>query len=205
MAVVDCSLSVRSDWSSRLEDSVLEVSGTAGSGDGVVVWELSTSYPRVFAAAYRFEIDAAAVNRGLEEGRGRTLVAREVGEEGDQMPLALLNWRLSPEPHEPLRVMAASPRLESQVSAHRQIVIDTGFQLLVDVLLHVADEHRRVALERLGPAAPERARAEERLGAILFDVERDPALLAYLGGLYGERLSVYEATGGAPTLLRLAP
>jgi hypothetical protein len=54
------------------------------------VWELSSAYPRVFGAAYRFPLDTVAVNRGLKDGRGRTLVARALEEPSQQMPVAVI-------------------------------------------------------------------------------------------------------------------
>jgi hypothetical protein len=51
------------------------------------VWEISSTYPRVFGAAYRFPLDTVAVNRGLKDGRGRTLVVRAVDEPSGQMPV----------------------------------------------------------------------------------------------------------------------
>ena len=52
---------------------------------------------------------------------------------------------------------------------------------------------------------PGRERAEAELGSLLFDVEGQDALSAYLHELYGARLSVGALKGGAPTLLRLVP
>jgi len=37
------------------------------------VWEVSSVYPRVFGAAYRFPLDTLAVNRGLKDGAPRLL------------------------------------------------------------------------------------------------------------------------------------
>lgn len=51
----------------------------------------------------------------------------------------------------------------------------------------------------------ERKRAEAQLGGLLFDVEGQGALAAYLRERYGERLGVSARKGGAPRLLRLAP
>jgi len=167
------------------------------------VWELSSVYPRVFGAAYRFPLDTVAVNRGLKDGRGRTLVARAVGEPSGQMPVAVLGWHLSQRLGDPLLVIAASPRLSSSVSPAQEIVIETGFRLLVEVLLYVAGDHRTWALTRLPVGSRERKRAEVQLGGLVFDVEGQGALAAYLHELYGARVSVSARKGGAPRLLRL--
>lgn len=66
--------------------------------------------PRIFGAAYRFDLDTVAVNRGLKEQRGRTLVARHLEEPGSQMPLAVIGWHLPQRIADPLLVIAASPR-----------------------------------------------------------------------------------------------
>jgi hypothetical protein len=124
------------------------------------LWELSSSYPRVFGAAYRFPLDTVAVNRGLKEGRGRTLVASHAEEPSGQMPLAVIGWHLSRRLEDPLLVIAASPRLGSGVSPTLEIIIETGFQLLVDVLLYVARDHRAWVLERLPAGARLRKGAE---------------------------------------------
>jgi hypothetical protein len=79
----------------------------------------------------------------------RTLVARDVEESSGQMPLAVIGWHLSRRLADPLLVIAASPRLRSDVSPTGEIIIETGFQLLVEVLLYVASDHRAWVLERL--------------------------------------------------------
>jgi hypothetical protein len=112
-------------------------------------WEISSVYPRVFGAAYRFPLDTVAVNRGLKDGRGRTLIARALEEPSAQMPVAVLSWHLSQRLDDPLLVIAASPRLAFDVSLAQEIVIETGLRLLVDVLLYVASDHRAWALTRL--------------------------------------------------------
>jgi len=104
---------------------------------------------------------------------------------------------------DPLLVIAASPRLSSGVSPAQDLVIETGFQLLIDALLYVASDHRAWALERLPAGSRERKRAEAQLGDLLFDVEGQGVLAAYLRELYGARLSVGARKGGAPRLLRL--
>jgi hypothetical protein len=53
------------------------------------------------------------------------------------------------------------------------------------------------------PPGGERKRAEAQLGSLLFDIEGQGALAAYLRERYGERLSVSARKGGAPKLLRL--
>jgi hypothetical protein len=58
---------------------------------------------------------------------------------------------------------------------------------------------------RLPAGARERKRAEAELGNLLFDVEGQDALAAYLREVYDSRLSVKARAGGAPKLLRLAP
>jgi hypothetical protein len=121
------------------------------------------------------------------------------------MPVAVLGWHLSQRVGDPLLVIAASPRLSSGVSHLQELVIETGFQLLVEVLLYVASDHRAWALKRLPAGTRERKRAEAQLGGLLFDVEGQGALTAYLRELYGERLSVSARKGGAPRLLWLAP
>jgi hypothetical protein len=169
------------------------------------VWELSSVYPRVFGAAYRFSLDTVAVNRGLKERRGRTLVVRHVEESSAQMPLAVIAWHLSQRLDEPLLVIAASPRLRSEVARTMELLIETGFRLLVDALLHIAGQHRAWALKRLPAGAPGRERAETQLGSLLFDVEGQDALRRYLETLYGPRLGVAATKGRAPSRLLLAP
>ena len=67
------------------------------------------------------------------------------------------------------------------------------------------NDHWIWALRRL-PAGGTRAQAgRSRLGSLLFDVEGQGALAAYLRELYGKRLSVSARKGGAPKLLALAP
>jgi hypothetical protein len=207
---VDWSKSVSIAWDEKLrESSVVAVPGTkVPAGPPAVrsrraVWELSSVYPRVFGAAYRFPLDTVAVNRGLKDGRGRTLVARALEEPSGQMPVAVIGWHLSQRLDDPLLVIAASPRLHSDVSPAQELVIETGFQLLVDALLYVASDHRAWALERLPAGARERKRAEAQLGGLVFDVEGNGALAAYLRERYGARLSVGARKGGAPRLLRL--
>jgi hypothetical protein len=207
---VDWSKSVSIAWDEKLrENSVVAVPGTkvpAGppaARSRRAVWELSSVYPRVFGAAYRFPLDTVAVNRGLKDGRGRTLVARALEEPSGQMPVAVIGWHLSRRLDDPLLVIAASPRLSSGVSRAQELVIETGFQLLVDALLYVASDHREWALERLPAGARERKRAEAQLGGLVFDVEGNGALAAYLRERYGARLSVSARKGGAPRLLRL--
>jgi hypothetical protein len=209
---VDWSKSISIAWDEkRREDSVVRMPGIKVPAGPPAVrsrrarWELSSSYPRVFGAAYRFPLDIVAVNRGLRDGRGRTLIARDLDEPSGQMPLAVIGWHLSQRLEDPLLVIAASLRLRSAVSPAQEIVIETGFQLLVNALLYVADDHRTWALERLPAGARERKRAETELGSLLFDVEGQGALAAYLRELYDARLSVKARTGGAPKLLRLAP
>jgi hypothetical protein len=209
---VDWSKSISIAWDEKQrESSVVAVPGTkVPAGPPAVrsrraVWEISSVYPRVFGAAYRFPLDTVAVNRGLKDGRGRTLVARAVEESSAQMPVAVLAWHLSQRLGDPLLVIAASPRLSSGDSPAQELVIETGFRLLVEVLLYVASDHRAWALARLRAGARERKRAEEQLGGLLFDVEGQGALAAYLRERYGERLSVGARKGGAPRLLRLAP
>jgi hypothetical protein len=212
MPCIDWSKSISLAWDEKLrENSVVRVPGIKVPADPPTVrsrralWELSSFYPRVFGAAYRFPLDTVAVNRGLKDGRGRTLVARHVEEPSGQMPLAVIGWHLSRRLEDPLLVIAASPRLRSDVSPTLEIIIETGFQLLVDALLYVARDHRVWVLERLPAGTRVRERAEAELGGLLFDVEGQDALAAYLRGLYGARLSVKARAGGAPKLLRLAP
>jgi hypothetical protein len=209
---VDWSKSISIAWDEKLrENSVVRVPGIKVPADPPTVrsrralWELSSFNPRVFGAAYRFPLDTVAVNRGLKDGRGRTLVARQVDESSGQMPLAVVGWHLSRRLDDPLLVIAASPRLRSGVSPTLEIIIETGFQLLVDALLYVARDNRAWVLERLPAGARVHERAEAELGGLLFDVEGQDALAAYLRGLYGARLSVKARAGGAPKLLRLAP
>jgi hypothetical protein len=212
MPRIDWSKSISITWDEKLrENSVVRVPGIKVPADPPTVrsrralWELSSFYPRVFGAAYRFPLDTVAVNRGLKDGRGRTLVARHVEEPSGQMPLAVIGWHLSRRLEDPLLVIAASPRLGSRVSPTLEIITETGFQLLVDALLYVARDHRAWVLERLPAGARARERTEAELGGLLFDVEGQDALAAYLRGLYGARLSVKARAGGAPKLLRLAP
>lgn len=212
MSRVDWSKSISIAWDEKQrESSVVRVPGTkVPAGPQAVrsrraVWEIASVYPRVFGAAYRFPLDTVAVNRGLKDERGRTLVARALEEPSRQMPVAVLGWHLSQRVEDPLLVIAASPRLPSGVSPAQEIVIETGFRLLVDALLYVASDHRAWALARLAGGARERERAEAALGGLLFDVEGQGALAAYLRELYGARLSVSARKGGAPRLLRLAP
>jgi hypothetical protein len=209
---VDWSKSISIVWDEkRREDSVVRVPGLKVPAGPPAVrsrrarWELSSSYPRVFGAAYRFPLDTVAVNRGLKDGRGRTLVARDLDEPSGQMPLAVISWHLSQCLEDPLLVIAASPRLRSAVSPTQEIIIEAAFQLLVSALLYVANDHRTWALKRLPASARERKRAEAELGGLLFDVEGQGALTAYLRELYDTRLSVKARAGGAPKLLRLAP
>ncbi len=212
MPRVDWAKSISIAWDEKQrENSVVRVPGMKVPADPPAVrsrralWELSSVYPRVFGAAYRFQLDTVAVNRGLKDGRGRTLVARHLDEPSGQMPLAVISWHLSRRLDDPLLVISASPRLRSGVSPAQEIVIETGFQLLVNALLYIANDHRSWVLSRLPAGARERERAEADLGSVLFDVEGQDALAAYLRELYGERLSVGALRGGAPTLLRLAP
>lgn len=207
---VDWSKSISIAWDERLrENSVVAARGTkVPAGPPAVrsrraVWEISSVYPRVFGAAYRFPLDTVAVNRGLKDGRGRTLVARSVEEPSGQMPVAVLGWHLSQRLDDPLLVIAASPRLSCGVSPVQELVIETGFRLLVDALLYVASDHRAWALARLPSRSRERKRAEVRLGGLLFDVEGQGALARYLRELYGARVSVSARKGGAPRLLCL--
>ncbi|HYM45562.1 MAG TPA: hypothetical protein VES65_05300 [Solirubrobacteraceae bacterium] len=210
MSSVDWSKSISIAWDEKLrENSVVAVPGTkVPAGPPTVqsrraVWEVSSVYPRVFGAAYRFPLDTVAVNRGLKDGRGRTLVARAVEEPSGQMPVAVLGWHLSQRVDDPLLVTAASPRLPSGVSPMQEIVIETGFRLLVDALLYVASDHRAWVLARLPARSRERKRVEEQLGGLLFDVEGQGGLARYLRELYGARLSVSARKGGAPRQLRL--
>jgi hypothetical protein len=209
---VDWSKSISITWDEKQrEDSVVRVPGIKVPAGPPAVrsrrarWELSSSYPRVFGAAYRFPLDTVAVNRGLRDGRGRTLVARDLDEPSGQMPLAVISWHLSQRLDDPLLVIAASPRLRSAASPTQEIIIETAFQLLVGTLLYVANDHRAWALGRLPAGARERKRAEAELGNLLFDVEGQGALASYLQEVYGARLSVKARAGGAPKLLRLAP
>ncbi len=212
MPRVDWAKSINIAWDEKQrENSVVRVPRVKVPADPPAVrsrralWELSSVYPRVFGAAYRFPLDTVALNRGLKDGRGRTLVARHLDEPSGQMPLAVIGWHLSRRLDDPLLVIAASPRLRSSVSPGQEIVIETGFQLLVNALLYVASDHRAWVLARLPAGARGRERAEAELGCLLFDVEGQEALAAYLRELYGARLSVGALKGGAPTLLRLAP
>jgi len=209
---IDWAKSISITWDERQrESSVVRVPGIKVPADPPAVrsrralWELSSVYPRVFGAAYRFPLDTVAVNRGLKDGRGRTLVARHLDEPSGQMPLAVIGWHLSRRLDDPLVVIAASPRLRSGVSPVQEIIIETGFQLLVNALLYVASDHRSWVLGRLPAGARGRERAEAELGSLLFDVEGQDALAVYLRGLYGARLSVGALKGGAPILLRLVP
>ncbi|MGA8365143.1 MAG: hypothetical protein WB709_11575 [Solirubrobacteraceae bacterium] len=167
------------------------------------VWEISSVYPRVFGAAYRFPLDIVAVNRGLKDGRGRTLVARAVDEPSGQMPVAVLGWHLSQRLDDPLLAIAASPRLSSGTSPTQELIIETGFRLLIDALLYVANDHRAWALARLPTRSREYKRAEGQLSGLLFDVEGQGGLARYLRELYGSRISVSARKGGAPRQLRL--
>lgn len=212
MPRVDWAKSINIAWDEKQrENSVVRVPRVKVPADPPAVrsrralWELSSVYPRVFGAAYRFPLDTVALNRGLKDGRGRTLVARHLDEPSGQMPLAVIGWHLSRRLDDPLLVIAASPRLRSSVSPAQEIVIETGFQLLVNALLYVANDHRSWVLARLPAGARGRERAEAELGSLLFDVEGQEALATYLRRLYGARLSVGALKGGAPTLLRLAP
>jgi hypothetical protein len=207
---VDWSKSVSIAWDEKQrEHSVVALPGTkVPAGPPTVqtrrtVWEISSLYPRVFGAAYRFPLDTVAVNRGLKDERGRTLVARAVDEPSRQMPVAVLGWHLSQRLDDPLLVIAASPRQSSAASPAQGLIIETGFRLLVDALLYVANDHRAWALARLPARSRERKRAEEQLGALLFDVEGQSALARYLRELYGAQLSVSARKGGAPKQLRL--
>jgi len=212
MPRIDWSKSISITWDEKLrENSVVRVPGIKVPANPPTVrtrralWELSSFYPRVYDAAYRFPLDTVAVNRGLKDRRGRTVVARHVEEPSRQMPLAVISWHLSRRLEDPLLVIAASPRLGSGASPTLEIVIETGFQLLIDALLYVACDHRAWVLERLTADTRLYKRAEAELGGLLFDVEGQDALAAYLRGLYGARLSVKARAGGAPKLLRLAP
>jgi hypothetical protein len=202
------SISIAWDEQSR-ENSVVMVPGrkVPASPPTVrsrrAVWEISSVYPRVFAAAYRFPLDTVAVNRGLKDGRGRTLVARAVEEPSGQMPVAVLAWHLPQRLEDPLLVIAASPRLSSGVSLTQELIIETGFRLLVDALLYVARDHRAWALTRLPAKSREHKRAQAQLGGLLFDVEGQRALATYLRELYGAQLNVSARKGGALRLLRL--
>jgi predicted ATPase len=135
----------------------------------------------------------------------RALVARAVEESSGEMPVAVFGWHLSQRLADPLLVIAASPRMSSGISPAQEIIIETGFQLLVDVLLYVASDHRKWALARLPAGSRERKRAEAELGNLLFDVEGQGALAAYLRELYEARLNVSARKGGSVRLLRLRP
>jgi hypothetical protein len=207
---VDWSKSISIAWDEKQrENSVVALPGTkVPAGPPTVksrraVWEISSVYPRVFGAAYRFPLDTVAVNRGLKDRRGRTLIARAVDELSGQMPVAVLGWHLSQRLDDPLLVIGASPRLSSATSPAQELIIETGFRLLVDALLYVASDHRAWALARLPARSRERKRAEEQLGGLLFDVEGQSGLARYLRELYGKRLSVSARKGGAPRQLRL--
>lgn len=85
MSSVDWSRFISISWDERQrESSVVRVAGAKVPADPPAVpsrrarWEVSSTYPRIFAAAYRFSLDTVAVNRGLREQRGRTLVARHL-------------------------------------------------------------------------------------------------------------------------------
>jgi hypothetical protein len=102
---IDWSKSISITWDEkRREDSVVQVPGIKVPAGPPAVrtrrarWELSSSYPRVFGAAYRFPLDSVAVNRGLKDERGRTLVARDLDEPSGQMPLAVIGWHLPQRP-----------------------------------------------------------------------------------------------------------
>ncbi len=212
MSGVDWSKSISIAWDEKQrENSVIQVPRIKVPADPPTVrsrraaWELSSFYPRVFGAAYRFPLDTVAVNRGLKDERGRTLVARHVEEPSAQMPLAVIGWHLSRRLDDPLLVIAASPRLPSGVSSTHEIIIETGFQLLINALLYIAQDHRAWVLQRLPAGARERKRAEAELGSLLFDVEGQDALATYLGDIYGARISVSARKRSAPKRLRLAP
>lgn len=100
-------------------------------------------------------------------------------------------------------MIATSPRLSSGASPTQELIIESGFRLLVDALLYVANDHRAWALARLPSRSRERKRAEEQLGGLLFDVEGQGGLARHLRELYGSRLSVSARKGGAPRQLRL--
>lgn len=208
---VDWSQFIRINWDERQrESSVVRVAGAKIPADPPIVssrcvrWEVSSAYPRIFGAPYRFDLDTIAINRGLKEQRGRTLVARHVQESSSQMPLAVICWHLPQRITDPLLVIAASPRQNSQRSPTLLLDIETGFTLLVDALLYVAAEHRAWALARLPAGTVEHRRAQRTLGSLLFDVEGNAELVTYLEDRYDTRLSIAATKSRAPKLLRLA-
>lgn len=210
MGAVDWSKRVQIDWDERhRQDTELKIPGVkVPAGPPLVasrraLWSVSTSFPHVFAHAYRWPFDSVTVNAGLKGRRGRTVVATALDEAG-QMPLAVMTWHLSQAFTEPLLVVAAAPRAHAPEDLAGQAIIDAGFVLLVDVLLHVAAEHRAWALPRISGSTARR-RAEGRLGDLWFDVEGQPALAAFLDALFGDRLSVGAKRGAEVVHLRLRP
>lgn len=211
MAKVAWGSRIKIDWDEQhRERSIVRIAGVKIPADKPNVrkrralWEISTSYPRVFQNAYRWEFDSVAVNRGLRDGRGRTLIARSLDEDTRQMPLAVVGWHLPQPLTEPMLVIAASPRIHAAAGTVDGLsaVIDQGFDLLVDALLYVATKHRHWVLDRLSARSDKRA-AEDRLGDLWFDVEGQAALETYLESLYGARLSVAAMRGSTRTRLRL--
>ncbi len=95
------------DWGKRAsmhfdgasgQDSTLSVhNGKVSAGPPTVekrraTWEVDLAGPRIFASAFRFDVDGVTANRGLRSARGRTVVIRSLIDDGG--PFCVVVWHL---------------------------------------------------------------------------------------------------------------
>jgi hypothetical protein len=169
---------------------------------GPVACTLRAATPRVFAQTFRFNLNAVKVNAALRDQRGRGLVITSNHEQASAPPLAALAWHLPQALIEPLVITTASPRLDPE-DRLAEARVDLGFVMLVDAVVHIAQEHRAWALGRLADDKRARARAEKALGPVLIDVEGQDELQTYLMRLFGSAAQTAEKAGNSVTRLRI--
>ncbi len=167
------------------------------------LWDVGAAPPppRVYAQAFRFNLDAAAANAGLTAGRGRTVLVRSRLDDGG-VSCALV-WHLDTDLEQPPLVRTLGVRLPPDSHDERQVLaLDGSVHVALDLLLWVAAKHRLWVLSRL--PAKDAARAAG-LGVVHIDVEGRPDRETYLRGLFGERVATRSKTASGVLLLRLSP
>jgi len=201
-----CAL-VAFDTSSAQNSKLTVHSGTVSADRPAVpkrraTWYVDLGTPRVFARAFRFNLDADAVNSALTAGRGRGIVVRSLVD--DAGPLCALTWHLDADRTRPILIRTFGVRLLpddlGKVPAATAL-IDGAAAVAIELLLWVAKEHRAWGLETLDP------KRAASLGTqpiqILVNVGGRPEQETYLNGLFAGRTTPHVVVPSGTTVLRI--
>jgi len=203
----DACASITFDASSAHNSKLKVHSGTVSADPPTVprrraTWDVDLGPPRVLAQAFRFNLDANAVNSALTAGRGRGIVVRSLVD--DAGPLCALTWHLDADRTLPILIRTFGVRLlpgdPGEVPAATAL-IDGAVAVAIDLLRWVAEKHRAWGLETLPPKIAAALRTQPV--QILVNVGGRPAQAAYLDGLFAGRTTPHVVVPSGKTVLRI--